>query len=172
MLDLLIAAFNLTQLQVLLTAGGIVLKVLAFTALVLWSLLLTKLWFVSVEFPRQFKDAQHAASKKTFRSLISELQLSQSTSMGIIRTTINVCPLLGLMGTVVGMIDIFDVIGASGAANAQIMAASVAKAILPTMAGMVIAISAMFMFAYIQRRTLAQRSLLLRLSLSKSELML
>ena len=157
----------MAQLQVLLAAGGIVLKVLACTALILWTLLLAKLWFVRVEFPRRFKEAEQAVSAKLFRNIIGAAQLSQSTSMGMIRTTINVCPLLGLMGTVMGMIDIFDVISASGVANAQIMAESVARAILPTMAGMVIAISAMFMFAYIQRRTLAQRSMLTSLSLAK-----
>lgn len=157
---------HVTQLQALFLAGGVVLQVLALTAFILWSLLLGKIWFAHVEFPRQLKRARQALHQSNFQQLIGASELSLAGSMRMIRTTINVCPLLGLTGTVVGMIEIFDVIGYSGVANAQLMAAAVARAILPTMAGMVIAISAMFVFAYLQRWIIAQRSILARLSLT------
>ena len=50
--------------------------------------------------------------------------------------------MLGLLGTVTGMIEVFDVM-ASGGGNTRGMAAGVSKATLPTMAGMVAAISGM-----------------------------
>ena len=50
--------------------------------------------------------------------------------------------MLGLLGTVTGMIEVFDVM-AGGGGNTRGMAAGVSKATLPTMAGMVAAISGM-----------------------------
>jgi len=55
------------------------------------------------------------------------------------------CPLLGLMGTVTGMIEVFDVMAVSGSGNARSMASGVSKATIPTMAGMVGALSGVFL---------------------------
>jgi biopolymer transport protein ExbB len=54
------------------------------------------------------------------------------------------------LGTVTGMIEVFDVM-AGGSGNARGMAAGVSKATLPTMAGMVAAISGMIFSVQIQR---------------------
>jgi len=161
----MLAMFDVASLQRLFAAGGVVLSALVITAFVLWSMLLAKVWALKIEFPKLLKTAQLSMSHSMFTQKILQAQMLLSHSMGMIRTTINVCPLLGLTGTVVGMIEIFDVISYSGVANAQIMAAAVARAILPTMAGMVIAISAMFLFVYLQRLVAAKRVLLERLSL-------
>ena len=61
------------------------------------------------------------------------------------------CPLLGLMGTVTGMIEVFDVMAISGTGNARSMAAGVSKATIPTMAGMVGALSGVFLVTIISR---------------------
>ena len=50
-------------------------------------------------------------------------------------------PLLGLLGTVTGMIEVFEVMAISGSGNPRSMAAGVSKATIPTMAGMVVALS-------------------------------
>jgi biopolymer transport protein ExbB len=59
--------------------------------------------------------------------------------------------MLGLLGTVTGMIEVFDVM-ASGSGNARGMAAGVSKATLPTMAGMVAAISGMLFSVQLSRK--------------------
>jgi biopolymer transport protein ExbB len=58
--------------------------------------------------------------------------------------------MLGLLGTVTGMIEVFDVM-AGGSGNARGMAAGVSKATLPTMAGMVAAISGMVFSVQLRR---------------------
>ena len=68
----------------------------------------------------------------------------------VIRTLIFVCPMLGLLGTVTGMIEVFDVM-AVGSGNTRGMAAGVSKATIPTMAGMVAALSGMFLISQIER---------------------
>ncbi len=49
-------------------------------------------------------------------------------------------PLLGLLGTVVGMIEVFEVMAMFGNSNPRLMASGVAKAIVPTMSGMALAV--------------------------------
>ena len=62
--------------------------------------------------------------------------------------------MFGLLGTVTGMIEVFDVMAVAGSGNARGMAAGVSKATLPTMAGMVGALSGMLF--QIQLRRFAQ----------------
>ena len=51
------------------------------------------------------------------------------------------CPLVGLLGTVTGMIEVFDVMAVQGSSNVKSMASGVSMATIPTMAGMVVALS-------------------------------
>jgi len=59
----------------------------------------------------------------------------------LISTLIALCPMLGLLGTVTGMIQVFDVITHHGSGDARLMAAGIAQATLPTLAGLVAALS-------------------------------
>jgi biopolymer transport protein ExbB len=59
--------------------------------------------------------------------------------------------MLGLLGTVTGMIEVFDVMAMAGSGNARGMASGVSKATLPTMAGMVAALSGMLFSIQLDR---------------------
>jgi biopolymer transport protein ExbB len=76
--------------------------------------------------------------------------------MPLLATLIAICPLLGLLGTVTGMIQVFDVLSATGTGNARAMASGIAQATLPTMAGLVVALSGLYFRSRFQR--LAERS--------------
>ena len=69
----------------------------------------------------------------------------------MIKTAVALCPMLGLLGTVTGMIEVFDVMAVSGSGNARGMAGGVSKATLPTMAGMVAALSGMVFSTQLDR---------------------
>jgi biopolymer transport protein ExbB len=58
----------------------------------------------------------------------------------LIKVTIAMLPLFGLLGTVSGMIEVFDVMAIFGNSNPRLMASGVSKAIIPTMSGMAIAV--------------------------------
>ncbi len=60
-------------------------------------------------------------------------------------------PLLGLLGTVLGMIDIFGGFMGNGMANAPILAGGISKALITTAAGLMVAIPALFCHRYLQR---------------------
>ena len=76
--------------------------------------------------------------------MISRASLALKKNVGLIKALIAICPLLGLMGTVTGMVTVFDVMTYSGSGNARAMAAGVSKATVPTMAGMVAALSGVY----------------------------
>jgi biopolymer transport protein ExbB len=78
--------------------------------------------------------------------------MSANQYMPIIKTLVAVCPLLGLMGTVTGMIEVFDVMAISGSGNARSMASGVSKATIPTMAGMVGALSGVFLVTVLNQK--------------------
>ena len=64
--------------------------------------------------------------------------------MPMIESLVVICPLLGLLGTVTGMIEVFFVMALTGGGDAKSMAGGVSKATIPTMAGMVGALSGIF----------------------------
>lgn len=70
-------------------------------------------------------------------------------ALGTIAAT---APLLGLLGTVLGMIEIFGSFMGAGTANPAILAGGIAKALITTAAGLIVAIPALFFHRYLQRR--------------------
>ncbi len=71
------------------------------------------------------------------------------TSLGIIAS---VTPLLGLLGTVVGMIEVFTALMLQGAGNAKALAGGIAEALITTAAGLSVAIPALMCHRYFLRR--------------------
>jgi biopolymer transport protein ExbB len=69
----------------------------------------------------------------------------------LIQVLVALCPLLGLLGTVLGMIGVFEVIGVSGNDDAQAMARGVYRATIPTMAGLVVALSGIYFTVRLRR---------------------
>ncbi len=63
-----------------------------------------------------------------------------------------ISPLLGLLGTVIGMIKVFSEIMVQGAGNANVLAGGISEALITTAAGLCVAIPAMIMFRYFNRR--------------------
>ncbi len=92
------------------------------------------------------------AAHQIRESMISEFSISANRGVPVVQTLVALCPLLGLLGTVTGMITVFDVMALSGSGNARSMAAGVSKATIPTMAGMVGALSGVFLVTLLTRR--------------------
>jgi biopolymer transport protein ExbB len=86
------------------------------------------------------------AQKAIRRETVCEVQLQLQAWLSTIRTLIAVCPLLGLMGTVTGMIGVFEIITLTGG-DSQAIAAGVYRATVPTMSGLVISLSAQYFSA-------------------------
>lgn len=63
-----------------------------------------------------------------------------------------ITPLLGLLGTVIGMIRVFSALKLEGAGNAQALAGGISQALITTAAGLTVAIPALFFHRYFQRK--------------------
>jgi len=72
--------------------------------------------------------------------------------MSILDTLITVAPLLGILGTVTGIIHSFDVLGTSGIENPQMVTSGIAEALITTAAGLGIAIFSIFPYNYFNSR--------------------
>ena len=67
-------------------------------------------------------------------------------------TVAAVTPLLGLLGTVIGMIKVFTAIKLEGTGNAAVLAGGISEALITTAAGLTVAIPSLFFFRFFQRR--------------------
>jgi biopolymer transport protein ExbB len=157
-------------LRAFLERGGDVLLVIGAVTLVMWTLVIERLWYFRVGHPKEILRVLgiwHARSERVSwyanqerRLLVSEVGGKLSESVSMIRTLIALCPMLGLLGTVTGMIEVFDVMAISGSGNTRAMASGVSKATIPTMAGMVAALSGMMLIHQIERFAQNQTTLM------------
>ena len=79
--------------------------------------------------------------EKTF---ISEMKRTSNANIKLLDGLIGMCPMIGLLGTVYGMIEVFEVLSFLGTGNPRAMSSGVAKATIPTMASMVITIISLY----------------------------
>lgn len=145
-----------------LDSGGIVLKVILFVSICLWCLIAERLLYFRLSYPadrqvwleqwesRSDKSSYDAHAIRNF--IVSEAKLTMGRSLPIIKMLIALCPLLGLLGTVTGMIHVFDVMAVTGTGNARAMASGISLATIPTMSGMVIAIAGLYFSKTIEER--------------------
>ncbi len=141
--------------------GGPVLWVLFAACLLMWSLILERVWFIRISWPRQASALERQwrarpehyswRARKIRETTISEGSLQLHALIPLIQVLVALCPLLGLLGTVAGMIGVFEVIAASGNDDAQAMARGVYRATIPTMAGLVVALSGIYFTVRLRR---------------------
>jgi biopolymer transport protein ExbB len=141
-------------LRSFLNSGGVVLWIILLVSVCLWCLIVERLLFFKFDYPnlkeqwvkqwnnRNDKSSQYALAIR--KAIISEAKITMSRFLAIIKMLIGLCPLFGLLGTVTGMIHVFDVMAVTGTGNARAMASGISQATIPTMAGMVIAIAGLY----------------------------
>ncbi len=138
----------------LVATGGSILWGILVVSLTLWTLILERYWFFRRIYPRQVRAWEDAWNQRVERSswfahrireaMISQANCQLKQTLPVIRTLITICPLMGLLGTVTGMISVFDVMALKGTSDARAMASGVFQATVPTMAGMVVALSGLY----------------------------
>lgn len=143
-------------------AGGDVLWVVLFITILMWTFIIERLWYYRAVHPQRVKevvdvwqaraDQESWYARRIRERLISEVSVDVSRFVILIKTLIAVLPLVGLLGTVTGMIQVFDVMAIMGTGNAREMAGGVSAATLPTMAGMVAALSGLYFGTALDRK--------------------
>ena len=150
--------------------GGDVLWLIAILLFAMWALIFERAWYfysgwradaaVAIASWEGRKERQSWNAKQIRLKLISEARLQINMYLPVIKIMVALCPLLGLLGTVTGMIEVFNIMAVTGGGDAKSMAGGVSRATIPTMAGMVAALSGVFANTYITR-TAARESLFL-----------
>ena len=145
--------------------GGEVLWLIAALLFVMWTLIFERVWYLKFAWKQDATKViakwEGRAERKSWEAkqirtmLLSQASMQINQFMPMIKAMVALCPLLGLLGTVWGMIEVFNVMAVTGGGDAKSMAEGVQKATIPTMAGMVAALSGVFANTYITR--IAQR---------------
>ncbi len=134
-----------------LAAGGNVLVIIMGVTFLMWAFILERIIFWTTA-----KDGVHMRAQRAWGNrddhkswyalairdkLLADARGETERFNSFIRVLVAVTPLLGLLGTVTGMVEVFNVMAATGTSNARLMAAGISKATIPTMAGLVASLS-------------------------------
>lgn len=144
-----------------LEVGGAAMVGLLLITFVMWALLLDAIFYLRF-FERSEAEAvqehwsrrpEHLSwnASQIRRMLISQHRQRLDWSFPIIKACVALCPMIGLLGTVVGMIEIFSVMTVGSGASTRGLAMGVSKAMTTTAAGMVAALSGMITQAFVVR---------------------
>ena len=96
--------------------------------------------------------AGHNIMKDNVQSAVLHETHQMERYLNALGTVAAVTPLLGLLGTVIGMIDVFSMIVLQGAGNATILAGGISKALVTTAGGLFVAIPSLFFHRFFVRR--------------------
>jgi biopolymer transport protein ExbB len=152
----------LASIRSFLDLGGDVLYAIMLVLFLMWTFIIERLWYFYRIHPKEKQaivaawearaDTKSWYAKRIREEMISKTSLALQHNIGLIKALIAICPLLGLMGTVTGMVSVFDVMTYSGSGNARAMAAGVSMATVPTMAGMVAALSGVYFGTWLEHK--------------------
>ena len=129
---------------------------------VMWTLLIERFWYFSRVLPGESKamletwnarrDHISWRARQIRQAMISRLNVSMTTNFPLMRVLVPLSPLLGLIGTVSGMLEVFDSMALRGSADARTMASGVSHAMICTLSGLAVSITGLYpMYALTSR---------------------
>jgi len=157
----LLAPFE--SVETFVEAGGWVLPWIFLSALVMWTLIVERWWYFSRAFrseraamvERWKTRTEHKSwhARQIRRMLISRANARLTGSLPLIRVIVPLAPLLGLLGTVTGMLEVFDGMATLGYADARTMSDGVSHAMIATLSGLAVSISGIFFVGRFQSKS-------------------
>ncbi len=152
-----------SELQQFLDRGGPILVLFILPAtFFMWLFILERIFYFRFTHARVAEEALeewNARADKSSRyahwirdKLVSEVRQKAEAFTMIAKVFVALAPLLGLLGTVTGMVSVFDIMAITDGADAKAMAAGVSRATIPTMAGMVASISGIIFTSGMDRK--------------------
>lgn len=143
--------------------GGDIVWILFFVSLLLWLLIVERYLFFYRVYPRIYlntinqwrlrTETRSWAAHKIRDAIVSEHGALLQSHISTIKLLISLCPLLGLLGTVTGMVGVFEMISITGTSDAKIMSDGIYRATLPTMSGLVLALSALYFHYHLMQKS-------------------
>jgi biopolymer transport protein ExbB len=90
--------------------------------------------------------------KEAIEEVASQVVHEMERYLNTLGTVAAITPLLGLLGTVIGMIKVFTAIRLEGTGNAAVLAGGISEALITTAAGLTVAIPSLFFYRFFQRK--------------------
>ncbi len=153
---------GLADLQAFLDRGGPVLLVIMAATFIMWALILERLFYFRFAHKAVAEEAVQEWQSRSDRSstyahwvkdkIVSEVRQKAEQNVSMTKAMVALAPLLGLLGTVTGMVSVFDIMAITAGADAKAMSAGVSRATIPTMAGMVASLSGILFTSGMDRR--------------------
>ncbi|MCS5573183.1 MAG: MotA/TolQ/ExbB proton channel family protein [Pseudomonadales bacterium] len=97
---------------------------------------------------RQGRDLMKESIEEVANQVVHDMERYLST----LGTIAAITPLLGLLGTVIGMIKVFSAIRLEGTGNAAVLAGGISEALITTAAGLTVAIPSLFFYRFFLRK--------------------
>ncbi|HEX7035900.1 MAG TPA: MotA/TolQ/ExbB proton channel family protein [Pseudomonadales bacterium] len=149
--------------------GPFVLWIFA-AGVLMWGLIIERYWYFSRVLPKQAAElraqweARHDhtswCARQIRRAMISRLNVSMTSGFPVLAVLVPMSPLLGLIGTVTGMLEVFDSMALRGSADARSMASGVSAAMICTMTGLAVSITGLYPVYYFRTRAVRETELL------------
>jgi len=137
-----------------LLAGGWVIGAILLLSSLMWILILERYWFILRQASslgqeivanwRRLHSDSPVVNRRLRAGLVHSFNDRLSASLGTIQVITAILPLLGLLGTVTGMIKTFEIMTVFGTGNVRGMAGGISQALITTMAGLLTALSGMY----------------------------
>ena len=137
---------------------------------VMWTLVIERLWYFKWVLPRQAHETFERwqardeysswCAREIRRAMISRVHIAMTANLLLLRVLVPLSPLLGLVGTVSGMLEVFDSMALRGSADARAMASGVSHAMICTLTGLAVSITGLYPVYYFQARTRMETELL------------
>lgn len=142
--------------------GGPVVMWIFAGCVLMWAIVVERYWYFTGVLPRQAErllrewnarpERSSWRAHQIRRAMISTLNAGMSANIQLLRVLVPMSPLLGLLGTVSGMLAVFDAMAARGSADARSMANGVSEAMICTLTGLAVSISGLYPVYYFRRR--------------------
>jgi len=150
--------------------GGPVVGWIFCACVLMWAIVIERFWYFSRVLPHEAAgllqewnarvDKLSWASRHIRMAMISRLNAGMSANVQVLRVLVPMCPLLGLLGTVSGMLGVFDSMAARGSADARSMATGVSEAMICTLSGLAVSITGLYPVYYFRRKVRMETEML------------
>jgi biopolymer transport protein ExbB len=140
------------------------------SGVLMWALIIERYWYFSRILPKQAaalqaewqsrKDRTSWCARQIRTAMISRLNTAMTAGFPVMQVLVPMSPLLGLIGTVSGMLEVFDSMALRGSADARSMASGVSAAMICTMTGLAVSITGLYPVHYFKTRATRETELL------------
>jgi len=160
----------LVAVTALIDGGGPFVIWIFVACVLLWTLVLERYWFFSRILPREVERVQETwdrrddhlswCARQIRQAMISRLNGAMTANFPLVQVLVPLAPLLGLIGTVSGMLEVFDSMALRGSADARTMASGVSHAMICTMTGLAVSITGLYPVHHFSHRAKQETELL------------